>query len=72
MTGQEQAPLDKDDGPADADTGATSQMQSHIAVLRAARIRHKAIGRGLQQYFDAVVAEPIPNQLLNLLNAAEM
>jgi hypothetical protein len=50
---------------------AGEERLSHIAILRAARVRHKAIARGLQRYFDAVVAEPVPTEFLNLLTPAE-
>lgn len=42
--------------------------QSHVAILRAARVRHKAIARGLQTYFDAVAAERIPSEFLEILS----
>ena len=52
-----------------ADGEQKSDVQpSHVAILRAARVRHKAIGRGLQQYFDSVVAERIPSEFLEILN----
>jgi len=41
---------------------------SHIAMLRAARVRHKAIARGLQSYFDSVAAEQVPEEFLDILN----
>lgn len=44
---------------------------SHVAILRAARVRHKAIGRGLQQYFDSVVAERIPSEFVDILNGED-
>ena len=44
---------------------------SHIAMLRAARIRHKAIARGLQVYFDSVAAEQVPEEFLDILNRAD-
>jgi hypothetical protein len=39
----------------------------HIAMLREMRAHHRAIGRELQIYFEAVAAEPVPVQLLNSL-----
>jgi hypothetical protein len=44
---------------------------SHIAMLRAARVRHKAIARGLQVYFDSVAAEQIPDEFLDILNRSD-
>ena len=44
---------------------------SHLSVLRAARLRHKAIARGLQRYFDAVAAEKIPAEFFEILNRAD-
>jgi len=69
MTGKERYSPDEEGLSTE---GGAQARPSHIAILRAARVRHKAIGRGLQRYFDAVVAEPIPNEFLNLLNPAEM
>ena len=40
---------------------------THLVALRAARAQHKAISRGLQVYFDAVTAERIPDQFLEIL-----
>jgi len=56
-----------------AEDGGTAQSRlSHVAILRAARVRHKAIAKGLQSYFDAVVAEPVPREFLHLLTPAEV
>ena len=72
MTNQGQDFPEPRDGSS-AEEGGTAQARlSHIAILRAARVRHKAIARGLQSYFDAVVAEPVPNEFLSLLTPAEM
>lgn len=44
---------------------------SHIAMLRAARVQHKAIARGLQVYFDSVAAEQVPDEFLDILNRSD-
>jgi hypothetical protein len=31
-------------------------------------VKHKAIARGLQAYFDSVAAESVPAQFLEILN----
>jgi hypothetical protein len=44
---------------------------AHIATLRAARVQHKAITRGLQLYFDSVAAEQVPGEFLEILHKAD-
>jgi hypothetical protein len=44
---------------------------AHITTLRAARVQHKAIARGLQLYFDSVAAEQIPGEFLEILHKAD-
>jgi hypothetical protein len=44
---------------------------AHIATLRAARVRHKAIAEGLQLYFDSVAAEQVPGEFLEILSQAD-
>ncbi len=44
---------------------------AHVATLRAARVRHKAIARGLQLYFDSVTAEQIPGEFLEILGETD-
>jgi hypothetical protein len=41
---------------------------AHIAVLRGARLQHRAITNELRTYFEAVATEAVPDQLLNSLN----
>jgi hypothetical protein len=56
-----------------ADEAVVANSQSaHIAALRAARLRHKAIARGLQDYFDAVTAEKVPDDFFALLNGGDL
>jgi len=59
------------DGGAPVGGGTPNDRLSHLSVLRAARLRHKAIARGLQQYFDAVTAEKVPAEFFEILNHAE-
>ena len=59
----------RDDG-IDADLVGKAHL-SHIATLRAARVQHKAIARGLQTYFDSVTAEQVPEEFLDILNRSE-
>lgn len=40
---------------------------SKAAKAKDRRIQQKAIGNGLREYFDSVVAEPIPDEFLALL-----
>lgn len=55
------------------DDGMVAKPQSaHIAVLRAARVRHKTIARGLQAYFDAIAAEKVPDDFFALLNGSDL
>jgi hypothetical protein len=44
---------------------------SHVGMLRAARVHHKAIARGLQLYFDSVTAEQVPEEFLNILKRVD-
>ena len=45
----------------------TQRQVTDLTALRAARVRHKAIARGLQTYFDSVTAEGIPPAFVEIL-----
>ncbi len=50
--------------------GATpkSPEPSSAAAIAEARARHKLIGAELQQWYDAIADEAVPEDLLDLLN----
>lgn len=50
------------------DTRPQAQSQlAHIALLRGARLHHKAIAIQVQKYYDSVASEAVPSAFLILL-----
>jgi hypothetical protein len=45
----------------------TKESKSESEALRAVRVRQRALGRELRRIFEDIVREPVPEELLDLL-----
>jgi hypothetical protein len=45
----------------------TKESKSESEALRAVRVRQRALGRELRRIFEDIVREPVPDELLDLL-----
>jgi hypothetical protein len=45
----------------------TKESKSESEALRAVRVRQRALGRELRRMFEDIVREPVPDELLDLL-----
>jgi hypothetical protein len=66
---QQDAPM-TEDAPTPEEASAEAKFL-HLAALRQARRRHKAITLELQTFFNSVASEEIPGRLLGSLEDAD-
>jgi hypothetical protein len=58
------------DGGVESGSGAARDRLAHLAVLREARIRHRAIALELRILFESVAAEVVPSRIISSLHEA--